>query len=236
MAKTSKKKVVRSGKKAPAARKRSTRSSSIKPLSARKTGGPRGSISKASGKSPSLKVPIMGGIGDEAVRKATGKGWAEWIAMLDSASADAMSHSEIADHLSEKCGVPPWWGQMVTVGYEQAKGRRVKHEKPEGFEVSVSKTLGVPVEQAFEAWQDAGVRKKWLADHGFDIRKATPHKSMRIDWLDGRTRLSVNFYARPNGKSQVVAQHMKLKTSAEAEKMKAYWAKQLRRLNEVLGE
>jgi hypothetical protein len=47
---------------------------------------------------------------------------------------------------------------MVTVGYEQVTGRRVKNQKTDGFEISVSKTIAAPVAVAFEAWKDAAIR------------------------------------------------------------------------------
>ena len=42
------------------------------------------------------------------------------------------------------------------------------------------------------------------------IRKATPKKSLRVTWGDGRTSLNVSFQAKGAGKSQVVVQHVKL--------------------------
>ena len=100
----------------------------------------------------------IAGISDEAVKSKTGKTWAEWIKVLDKAKAYEMPHKDIAIYLSEKHQVPDWWSQMVTVGYEQARGLREKHERPEGYQISVSKTLGVPVATLYAAWTDEAVR------------------------------------------------------------------------------
>ena len=35
-------------------------------------------------------------MGDEAIRRGTGRGWDEWIALLDSVGARAMKHRDIA--------------------------------------------------------------------------------------------------------------------------------------------
>jgi 3-methyladenine DNA glycosylase/8-oxoguanine DNA glycosylase len=78
---------------------------------------------------------------DEAVESKTGKTWSGWFKHLDAAGAKKMSHQEIVAHLSEKHGVGPWWQQMVAVTYEQARGLRDKHQKPEGYEISVSRTI-----------------------------------------------------------------------------------------------
>ena len=79
-----------------------------------------------------------GGISSAAVKKATGKTWREWLALLDKAQADKLPHKDIARWLQEKHRLADWWGQMVTVGYEQARGLRLKHQKPDGFEISVA--------------------------------------------------------------------------------------------------
>ncbi|MDP2935088.1 MAG: DUF4287 domain-containing protein [Dehalococcoidia bacterium] len=86
-------------------------------------------------------------IGDTAVKASTGKTWAEWFAILDGAGATRMSHKEIVTYLGEHHQVPEWWQQMVTVTYEQSRGLREKHETPGGFQVSVTKTIAVPVDK-----------------------------------------------------------------------------------------
>ena len=170
---------------------------------------------------------------DDAVKAKTGKAWAEWFKLLDAAGAKKMTHREIVAHLSEKHGVGPWWQQMVAVTYEQARGLRDKHEKPEGYEISVSRTIDAPVGKAFKAWTDEKTRKKWLPAN-LTIRKATTNKSLRISWEDGKTSLSVNFYPKGDGKSQVVAQHSKLPDAKGAAKMKKFWSQALDRLKETL--
>lgn len=177
----------------------------------------------------------MAGIGSEAVRAKTGMSWSEWFKLLDAAGARKLSHKEIATYLYDEHKVPGWWAQMVAVGYEQARGLRQKHEKPNGYEISGSKTIEVPVTKAFAAWEDEKLRRKWLKDAGFTIRKATPQKSMRITWVDGKTSVEVNFYAKGEAKSQVAVQHSKLADARQAERMKKYWGEQLEKLKEVLN-
>ncbi|HYC72964.1 MAG TPA: DUF4287 domain-containing protein [Opitutaceae bacterium] len=173
------------------------------------------------------------GVSSAAVREATGKTWAQWLAVLDKAGAVKRSHRENADWLQARHQLPAWWAQMVTVGYEQARGLRTKHQKPDGFEVSVSKTIVAPVAAAFEAWKDPAVREKWLPHTPLSVRKATPHKSIRITWGDG-TNLSVNFWPKGPLKCQVVPQHGKLPDAAAAERMKAYWSERLEALQKFL--
>jgi len=175
----------------------------------------------------------VAGMSSAAVRAATGKTWKQWVSTLDKAGARKMTHKEIVAVVSGEHGIGPWWQQMVTVGYEQARGLRQKHETSQGFQISRSKTFAVPVATAFRAWQDKN-RKQWLEGDRTTIRKATPGKSIRASWDGGATLLDINFYPKGAGKTQVTVQQSKLKTSAAAEKMKTFWRKNLNRLQEVL--
>jgi hypothetical protein len=124
---------------------------------------------------------------------------------------------------------------MITVGYEQSRGLRVKHETTSGFSVSASRTLPVPIADAFEAWHDNRKRAQWLDDDGrITVRRATENRSMRITWADGRTSLEVMFYVKGKDKCQVTVQHSKLKDEKIAAKMKKYWGERMDALADFL--
>jgi uncharacterized protein YndB with AHSA1/START domain len=180
-----------------------------------------------------MTTSIKPRMSDDAVESATGKTWSRWFKLLDAAGAKKMAHQEIAAHLSEKEGVPPWWSQMVAVTYEQARGLRDKHEKPGGFEISVSRTIDVPIGKVFKAWTVEKTRKEWLPAK-LEIRKATTNKSLRITWEDGKTSLVVAFVPREKDKTQVVAQHGKLPDAKAAAKMKKFWSEAFDRLKGIL--
>ena len=169
---------------------------------------------------------------DEAVKAKTGKTWSEWFKILDAAGAKKMTHQDIVATLSKKHSVGPWWTQMVAVTYEQACGLRDKHQKPGGYEISVSRTIDAPVGKAFKAWTDEKTVKKWLPAN-FKVSKATKDKSLRLIWEDGKTRVAVTFLPKA-GKTQVVAQHNKLPDAKAAAKMKTFWAQTLDRLKATL--
>jgi len=172
-------------------------------------------------------------VSDEAVQKATGKTWAQWFTLLDKAGARKMGHKDIAAYLHNEVGVPHWWSQMVTVGYEQERGLRVQHQRCDGFSISGSKTVAASVDRLFEAFHDPKVCRRWLEDTAF-VRKATPGKSLRITWSDGTTSVEVNLYAKGASKSQVSVQHSKLTDAKEAQRLKAYWTAALDRLKQYL--
>ncbi|MGI8896914.1 MAG: DUF4287 domain-containing protein [Pyrinomonadaceae bacterium] len=171
---------------------------------------------------------------DEAVQAKTGKKWDQWFAILDKAGAKEMSHQDVVKFLNAKHDVGPWWQQMVTVTYEQARGLRQKHEKPGGYQISVSRTVNVPLANLYKAVANEKSRSSWLPENGLVVRKATTNKSMRVTWKDGITSLEISFYPKGDGKSQVVVQHSKLPDAKSAAKMKTYWGKALDQLREVL--
>jgi hypothetical protein len=169
------------------------------------------------------------GIGDQAVLAKTGKTWQQWIDTIDKAGGRDMTHQEIAAMLSGKFGVPPWWTQMVTVGYEQAIGKRVRLQKSDGFAANASKTVNLPADAAFKAFNDARTRAAWMRDE-FTVRRATAPKSLRITWKDGKSNVDVNIYAKGEKRSQVTVQHGKLTSARSADQMKKYWREALTRL------
>jgi uncharacterized protein YndB with AHSA1/START domain len=173
---------------------------------------------------------------DEAVSAKTGKTWKQWFAILDKAGGKKMNHQEIVKYLNTEQKVGPWWQQMVTVTYEQARGLRDLHQKPGGYQISVSRTVNVPISMLYHAFANDKARNAWLAEKGLAVRKATANKSMRVTWNDVKTSLEINFYPKGDDKSQVVVQHSKLPNAKAASTMKTYWGKALDRLRDSLGK
>lgn len=172
-------------------------------------------------------------ITDKTLQQKTGKTWQQWFAILHSVNAEGLHHKEIAQFLSTQPQVNDWWAQMITVGYEQYYGRRERHQKPDGYEISVSKTYPLPLSSLFNAWTNETVRKKWLTED-IHIRKKTANKSLRITWVDNVTSVTVNFYEKGIDKSQVVVQHAKLTDKDTAENQKLFWKSKLSKLEEIL--
>jgi len=170
------------------------------------------------------------GVSSDAVARRTGKSWAQWFALLDAAGAADLDHKGIVAVLAQRHGVGPWWQQMVTVAYEQARGKNGNSATDDGFQVDVSKVLELPLAKLFRFWAEPAERNKWLADDRFSIHKATASKSIRARWGRGASRIDVDFCEKGPSKSQVTVQHNRIETSDAAEQMKAYWAKKIRAL------
>jgi hypothetical protein len=174
------------------------------------------------------------GMTDQAVSAKTGRTWEEWVRLLDARGARSMVHADIALYLGEELGIPAWWSQMVTVGYERIRGLRDMGQRRSGeYEASKSKTFPVPLRKLFRAFTVARTRERWLPGVTFQVRTAIEEKSLRVTWEDG-TSVELYFAAKGPEKSQVAIQHRKLGTKAQAEKAKSYWGDRLEELAKVL--
>ena len=173
------------------------------------------------------------GLSDAAVRRATGRAWAEWVGALDAARAAEQPHAQIAEHVAS-LGTSDWWSQMVAVGYERIRGLREKGQRRSGaYEVSKSRTFNVPVKTLFGAFANARTRRSWLPV-AVTVRVATPNRSIRFTWEDG-TLVQVGFTSKGPAKSAVSVQHQKLPDRPAADAMKSAWSDYLIRLGEVLS-
>lgn len=175
--------------------------------------------------------PIMTDTG--AVAK-TGKTWEQWFAALDKAGAAKLEHKAIVAILNGKMLVGPWWGQMIAVSYERARGLRAVNQKCDGeFSVSVTKVLPIGLSELFVAATDTALRRKWFPAGEFEETSKTKNKYWRGKWKkDGR--LEVGFYAKGAGKAQIALQSNKLSGPAAVEAERAAWKKALEKLRTIV--
>jgi hypothetical protein len=171
---------------------------------------------------------------DESILGRTGRGWEEWFDLLDQAGAAAWPHAEIARWLAAEQGIDGWDAQSVTVSYERARGGRAVGERPDGFSVSASRTVAVPVERLYDAFVDESLRKRWLSEDELRERTATRPKSARFDWGAGETRVIVGFSSKGEAKSTVALEHTRLADAEEAERTKTFWRERLTALKSQL--
>jgi uncharacterized protein YndB with AHSA1/START domain len=182
---------------------------------------------------PALQAPVLT-LSDEAIRRRAGRGWEELFGLLDAWGAVDRPHRDIARWLREEQGIDGWGAQAITVSYERARGLRAVGEHADGFSVSASKTVAVPVERLFEAFADPSVRGAWLPDAQLRERTALPHRSLRYDWGDGTTRVHVTFDAKGEAKSTATVSHERLADGEEAARMKAWWRERVSALKALL--
>ena len=164
---------------------------------------------------------------DEAIRERTGRGWEEWFDVLDAWGAVEMKHRDIARSVATELEIDPlaWNAQAITASYERTRGLRVAGQKEDGFSITASKTIGVPIERLYDAFFAT-------ADDRLRERTVRRPRSARFDWGDGGSRVHVTFDAKDEQKSRIVVEHARLADADEAEHMKAFWRE---RLSELKG-
>lgn len=162
------------------------------------------------------------------VRRATGRERDEWFSLLDRWGARGRPYREIADWLTGKHGVSKWWAQKLIVEYEQERRIRDPGVRRNGtFEVGASKTVGVPLQQAFDAFVNTRLRKRWLTDATMSLTDSRPGRSARFLWEDGSTRVTVSFLDKGSTKSTITVSHDRITGAKKAQSAKARWRERL---------
>ncbi|MBL0141298.1 MAG: hypothetical protein IPP91_04350 [Betaproteobacteria bacterium] len=239
---------VKSAVRKVAQRKPAVRKPAVKKPAAKKPVAKIPEVKKAAGSGPASRRPLprsalrkvpgealrLAGIGTDAVARATGKAWDQWLAILDKAGAVAMPHKAIASMLADRYGVPSWWSQMVTVGYEQARGLREANQNARGYAASASRTLQASLGRVYGAWADPAMRALWLGNAPVQVTRCRDGKSMNMTWTAGKSSVGVAFHPKGAGKSQVTVEHGKLADRRAVEKQKSFWGGALDRLKAML--
>ena len=166
------------------------------------------------------------------MKAKTGKTWAEWFAALDKAGAKAMKHKDITKLLTTRHKLADWWSQMVTVGYERARGLRELHQTASGFNASVSRTLATGLDQLFSAWDETRTRAAFLKE-AIAVTTRNPGKNMRFAWDKDGGKVEVRFTAKGPGKAQITIDHMGLDSGAAVKRVKTFWADTLEKMGET---
>jgi uncharacterized protein YndB with AHSA1/START domain len=187
----------------------------------------------------------IGRVTNASVLKATGKGWAEWIALLVKAGARTWTHQEIVAFLKKRHKLGPWWQQWVTSGYESAIGRRVEGQNSKGeYHVTATKSLPLTVKTVWKILvSDAGqsiwlkplykgviaVRNTFETGDGFfgEIRTLKKDRRVRMTWQDPdwsyKTVVQVTLVPRPGERSILVIDHLQIKDLRVRAEMRKRW-------------
>jgi hypothetical protein len=181
--------------------------------------------------SPTTELPPRAaepGMSEAAILKGTGRTWDDWFRILDAWDGTARNHTEIARYVNGEHGVDGWWSQSVTVGYERARGMRAPNERPEGFEVSVSKTVPLDAMDAWRAFVEPSRRSRWL-DVSLRMRTGTRTmgRSARFDAPSEGNRVNVLFTPRDEGRTTVTVTHVKLADAADVAAHRTAWKARL---------
>lgn len=168
---------------------------------------------------------------DPVIREHTGRGWDQWREAIEAWPGHEQGHASVASWLQEEHGVPGWWAQAVTVGWERITGRRQSHQMSDGtFTANRSATI-VTDHVALGAMLRDG---RGLADlfPGLEpvLRSRVTSKNVRVGLARGVAEIGV--VPKEEGRVTVTVAHAKLGTAEEVTRWKAYWRDWLQALDE----
>ena len=166
------------------------------------------------------KSKIKNTMTDAAIKARTGRDWADWFAALDKAGAAKLDHAGIATLAREKMGAGDWYGQMVAVSYERARGLRAMNQKCDGeFSVSVTRVMDASLSRLYAA--ATATPQSWFPKRVIEETSRTKDKYWRGKWKSGK--LEIGFYAKGTGRAQIALQANKLPNAEAVEAERAVW-------------
>ncbi|MBX3022892.1 MAG: hypothetical protein KF799_14555 [Bdellovibrionales bacterium] len=198
------------------------------------------------------KFEVLNKVSTASVHKGTGRGWDEWVRLLNKAGAKNWTHQETVAFLKKKYKLTPWWQQGVTVGFEIAVGRRQEGQNLKGeFGVMASRTFPLGVKALWKfVTSDRGIAL-WLKPMGDfelkpkqqfeveggifgEVRTMKTFERARLTWREEEwaraTVLNLMFLPRTESKSILVFQHDRLFSARQREEMRSYWKARIEEL------
>jgi hypothetical protein len=177
------------------------------------------------------KTKIKNTMTDAAIKARTGKDWASWFAALDKAGAAKLDHTAIAKLAREDMGAGDWYGQMVAVSYERARGLRAMNQKCDGeFSVSVTRVMDASLSQLYAT--ATASPQSWFPKRVIEETSRTKDKYWRGKWKSGK--LEIGFYAKGPGRAQIALQANKLPDAEAVESERAVWKKAIDKLQKIV--
>jgi hypothetical protein len=168
---------------------------------------------------------------DAVVVEHTGRTWDQWCGVIDGWPGHRDGHAAVATWLQDEHGLPGWWAQSVTVGWERLTGRRLPHQMADGtFTANRSATITIDParldallrDETGQAWLFPGLEPQ--------LRSRPTSKNIRLALVAGVVELAIA--PKPDGRATVTVQHAKLPSPAAVVRWKAYWGDWLAALDE----
>jgi hypothetical protein len=171
---------------------------------------------------------------DAIIRANTGRGWDEWRVLIDAWPGHEDGHGAVATWLQEEHGVPGWWAQSVTVGWERITGRRLPHQVADGtFTANRSATIVTDHLALGEMLRDDDGLADLLPGLEAERRSRPTSKNVRISLDSGVVEIAIS--PKDGGRATVHISHAKLSSPEEVAHWKAFWADWLAALDDGDG-
>jgi hypothetical protein len=163
---------------------------------------------------------------DEAVREATGRGWDEWCDLVDAWPGHDGGHAAVATWLREEHGVPGWWAQSVTVGWERITGRRLRHQRSDGtFNANRTRTVRIDRDELRRLLLDDGDRADLFPGLEVELRSKPTSKALRLGVGPGVALIALD--PLDDGRTRISVAHERLPTAEAVDEWKAFWGEWL---------
>lgn len=186
------------------------------------------------------------------IDRATGRPFDDWFRELDGLGGPPKGRRALGEHLTGARKLDAWWATTLLVEYEKARGVTEKDGLPLGYNICVTKSVGAPPLDVFEALLDTSW---WLGGgpasppregdafedgdgHRGSWKKLTPGKLLRFTWQGPGHQASeaVEIKLAPSGaKTSIVLNHTRLADRAAADGMRAAWGRVLEALKERIA-
>jgi hypothetical protein len=159
---------------------------------------------------------------EAVITGATGQGWREWCELIDAWPGHEDGHAAVAAWLQAEHGVPGWWAQSVTVGWERITGRRLPHQVADGtFTANRSRTIDTDHVALGELLRDADGRAELFPGLDAELRSRPTSKNVRLG-IDGSV-VEIAIDAKSEHRATVHLSHAKLSSPEEVVHWKAFW-------------
>ncbi|MFC4627855.1 hypothetical protein ACFO6V_06415 [Promicromonospora alba] len=166
----------------------------------------------------------------QAVERATGRSWDEWLEYMARIGAPELTHHQIAaaviGELDGKVDNLGWWAQSTAVAYEQYIGRRIPGQRPDGtFQTSVSKSTSLGMEALMEAWTrfaDGNPDVDGLVEGEVRVSGTENRITWRAKAREGESVIVIS-EPKKNGTASLVVQHLGSPTPERNDEVKELW-------------
>lgn len=160
---------------------------------------------------------------DAAVRGATGRGWDQWVDLIEAEPVAQQGHTAVAAWVREEHGIDGWWAQSVTGGWERITGRRLPHQMADGtFTANRSRTMALDAAAVRALLVDEEGRDVLFPTHDTVLRSNPASKTLRVEVGPGVAVLSLE--ERGDGRVTVTVAHEQLPHHEDVKLWKQFWS------------
>lgn len=190
-------------------------------------------------------IEKIASVSNKSVLKCTGKSWDQWVKILDSHGARALSHQDIVAFIRKNYKLGPWWEQQVTSSYEIHIGRRAPGQNLNGqYTTTVTKTFSMTQAKLWKFLNSKAGMSQWLKPFSDfkikpgasfevyggvfgEVRTIKAGRGFRMTWQEEEwpkaSTVTFHLVSRPKSKCMLVISHEGIREAKVKVKMHAHW-------------